>query len=359
MTGGHVTPALAIIDELNSHEIVFVGRKYALEHEQTLSLEYKEILKRNIKFINLTTGRLNRSVSLHGIMSVFRIPLGFIQGFQIITKERPNALLSFGGYLAVPVAFWAWFFQIPVYTHEQTIEPGLANRVLAFFAKKIFSSFEETRAYFPERKTILTGNPVRKSVLKVQKKTFDVPENVSTIYVTGGSLGSHSINKHIKTILHELLKSFVVIHQTGDTKEYKDFEELLAFRKKFSKTLQERYILKKHFFADEIGYVYNISDFVIGRSGANTFFELLTLEKPAIFIPLPWSGKKEQQKHAEIFKTYNVGEIFQQSEPSEKLLQLIKKVSNNLKTYKKNFRQLKYLYKEDATSIIIKEITQK
>lgn len=356
VTGGHLTPALAVIDKLKDHEIIFVGRKYALEHEQTLSLEYKEITGRSIRFIDLTTGRVNRSISLRDFLSILRIPLGFYQAFHIIRKEKPDRVLSFGSYLATPVTFWSWLFRIPVFSHEQTIQPGLSSRFIALFSKKVFVSFGETLRYFPPHKTVLTGNPIRQSIFTIQEKPFILKKNKPVLYVTGGSLGSHSLNMHVKDLLTKLLEDFIIIHQTGDTKEYQDFEQLQKYRDHMSKELSGRYFLRRHFFEGELGYIFSLSDIVIGRAGANTFFELLALEKPTIFIPLPWSRHKEQQKQAEIFKQNGVGEVFPQSEKSDRLLELISKIQRHQAKYKNNFQKLKFLYKKNAAETITKEL---
>ncbi len=360
ITGGHLTPALAIIDELKKTkpdvEIIFVGRKYSLDSEKTLSLEYKEITKRKIVFIPFYAGRLTRVINFQSIINFLKIPLGFINGFFVINQYRPDFVFSFGSYLALPIVFWSYIYKIPIFTHEQTINPGLANRIIAQFAKKIFISFEKAKDHFKKRQVILTGNPIRKSVFEIIKKPFNIKKDRPVIYITGGSLGSHSINLHIKKILKSLLKKYIVIHQTGDTKQYHDYEDLLKIKENLPNDLKNNYFLVKHFFEDEIGYIYSISDLVIGRSGANTFFELLYLKKPAIFIPLPWSAGKEQQYHAEIFAKAGCGEIFHQIETSEKLLRLIDKMINNLYFYKKNFLNLQNLYHENAASFIIKEI---
>ncbi len=350
ITGGHVTPALAVIEELKDNEVVFVGRKYALEHEQTLSFEYKEITKRNIKFIHLSTGRLNKSFSF------LKIPYGFYQAYFIVQKEKPQAVLTFGSYLSVPIAWWTRFFNIPVYLHEQTSIPGRAAKLIGKFAKKVFISFPETDMYFPKEKVLLTGNPVRKGISTIDKKPFIIDKTQPVIYITGGSLGSHSINLHIETLLYSLLQKYIIIHQAGDTKQYNDFERLVEVQKKLPENFRKKYFLRKHFSEEEIGYIYSISDLVVGRAGANTFFELITLEKPAVFIPLPWSAEKEQQKQAEIFKTARVGEIFSQSDQSEHLEEKIEIVINNLSKYKENFKNLKKLYKENAARTIVSEI---
>jgi len=363
ITGGHLAPALAIIEELNKTkpnvEIIFVGRKYALDSEKTISFEYKEITKRKIPFIPLQAGRLTRILSLRSLRSLFRTPLGFFRGFFIINEYLPDVILSFGSYLAVPLVFWGFIFRIPSFTHEQTLKPGLANKIISFFSKKTFVAFEESRKYFSLKKTIVTGNPIRRAIFIVKKKPFEIKKNRPVIYITGGILGSHSVNEHIKRIIIKLLDSYIVIHQTGETKEYHDYEDLLKIKNNLPKELSDRYFLSKHFFEDEIGYIYSLADLVVGRAGANTFFELINLKKPAVFIPLPWSSGKEQQRHAEIFARAGVGEIFHQIETSEKLLRIIYKMIENIESYRNNFKSLSYLYKSNASQFIVKEIFRK
>lgn len=360
ITGGHLAPALAIIELLKkTHkniEIIFVGRKYALDSEKTISLEYKEISKRKILFIPLQAGRLTRILSIKSLRNILRVPLGFMRAFFIINEHRPDIILSFGGYLALPIVFWSWIFRKKIFTHEQTIKPGLANKIISLFSQKIFLAFPDAKKYFPEGKVVITGNPVRKATFTVINKPFTIIKDRPVIYITGGTLGSHSINEHVKKIIASLLNDFIVIHQTGETKEYSDFEKLMDMKNKLPSELLNRYYLVKHFFEDEIGYIYSVSDLVVGRSGANTFFELVKLKKPAIFIPLPWASGKEQQYHAEIFAKNEVGEIFHQIETSEKLLRLIRQVVKNIGTYRKNFKSLNYLYKNNADEFIVQEI---
>ena len=364
ITGGHLTPALAVIDKIieslqtKTISLIFVGRKYALDSEQTLSLEYKEITKRNIPFISLHAGRITRLMTFRSFINMLKIPIGFIHAFVALRQQTPDVILSFGGYLAIPVAIVGWLLRIPVFTHEQTICPGLANRIIAFFSKKIFYSFPESKHFFPPRKSILSGNPVRNTVFKIIDKPIDVDRTKPVIYITGGSLGSHGINEHIRTILPTLLQNYVVIHQTGDIKEYNDYEHLLRYRRTFPEEIRKRFFPIKHFFDNEIGYIYSVSDMVVARAGANTFFELIHLKKPTIFIPLPWSAQKEQQKHAEFFKNYKIGEVFEQKEPSARLLELIRAVVSHKDTYIKNFEALPFQIRRDATDVIIHEITQ-
>jgi UDP-N-acetylglucosamine--N-acetylmuramyl-(pentapeptide) pyrophosphoryl-undecaprenol N-acetylglucosamine transferase len=359
ITGGHVTPALAVIDELQKGhhdvQIIFVGRKYTSETEHVDSMEYKEVTKRNVPFFHLVTGRLTRVISFQSFKNLLKVPVGFIGALKILSQHKPDAILSFGGYLALPVAYVGYMMKIPVYTHEQTIHPGLANRIIAKVAKKVFISFEESKQYF-KSDVVLTGNPIREQILQIVKKPFEIEKDRPVIYITGGSLGSHSINVHIETILKDLLRKYQVIHQTGNVKEYNDNERLQKLRSSFHPSLQHLYIIKEHVQSDELGYVFSKADVVISRSGANTFFELLTLKKPAIFIPLPWSGYGEQQKQADLFKAWGTGEVFDQERKSAELLDMIDSMIKNLDRYKENFEKLPAHYPKNAAQSIIKAI---
>lgn len=352
ITGGHVTPALACIDILlhtPSVEIVFVGRKYMSTGEKNLSLEYQEVTARKIPFLNLTAGRFTRALNINTIFNILFLPLGFLQALAVILFEKPDKILSFGGYLALPVAVIASIYKIPVYTHEQTIRPGLTNRIISFFAKKVFISFKESQQYFSPSKTILTGNPIRRQVFEVTEKPFQVPKHKKIIYVTGGSLGSHEVNQHVENILTVLLENYVIIHQTGNVSRFNDFGRLSTIK-------NENYFVISHARSSEIGYIYSKADLLISRAGANTFAEIIALNKPAILIPLPISAYGEQQRQAEILREAGVAEIFDETEGDAKLLEMIDKMMKNIESYKSNFKKLSSLYTKDAAKEIVREI---
>ncbi|MCX7881286.1 MAG: glycosyltransferase [Patescibacteria group bacterium] len=362
ITGGHLGPAIAFIDEiLNSSlktkiEFIFVGRKYNLDDDKTLSLEYQEIKKRKIRFYHLTTGRLTRSLTKKTFFQLLKIPQGFLGVENILKETSPDLIFSFGGYLGLPIVIQGFFKKIPIYIHEQTIAPGLTNKIAGVLANKIFVSFPETKDCFDKKKVIISGNLIRPQIFKIIKTPFSIKKTLPVIYVTGGSLGSHSLNLHLERVINFLLEDFIVVHQTGGVKEYNDFERLNKLRKNLPKAKQERYYIRKFFLSDEIGYIYSLADLVIGRAGANTFFELLALEKPAIFVPLPWSANQEQEKQAKIFLENKAGEIFNQKEESKKLLFLIKKIFSQINFYQENVKKLKTKYCFNGTKIILKEI---
>ncbi len=352
ITGGHITPALAVLDELKDCDIVIVGRQHALSSDSSDSLEYKEIVSRNLKFINLDAGRLTRVLSVSSLVNILKIPLGLANAILILKKEKPDVVLTFGGYIALPIALAAHVLRIPILTHEQTIRPGSANRLIGKLAKKIFISFPVSKQYFPVSKVILSGNPVRKEVSKVINQIKNFKKEKPVLYITGGSTGSHDVNSLIFKILTKLLEKFTVIHQTGSSTEYRDFDKTSMFK-------NENYFPFTHIESNLIGFVYSQSDLVISRGGANTVFELLATKKPSLIIPLPWSAFDEQQKHAEYLRSLGVAEIFDQSHPSDELLSSIESMFASLEKYKKNFDTIDQPYgTQNAAKQITKEVLE-
>lgn len=352
ITGGHITPALAVVDELKDCDVVIVGRQHALSADRSDSLEYKEVIRKNLRFINLNAGRLTRVLSFSSFVNAAKIPLGLVSAMLILKKERPDVVLTFGGYIALPVALAASILKIPIITHEQTIRPGSANSFIARLAKKIMISFPASSHYFPSGKTVLSGNPVRKEVLKVVDKIKNFKKNKPVVYITGGSTGSHDLNSLIFKILPELLKKYTVIHQTGSSTEFRDFDKTAMYK-------NDNYFPFTHIESNLIGYVYLQSDLVISRGGANTVFELLATKKPSIIIPLPWSAFDEQQKHAEYLRSLGVAEIFDQSRPSEELLSAVESILASLEKYRKNFDTIDQPYEsQNPAKQIAKEVME-
>ncbi len=334
--GGHLSPAFSVIQEFKEEEVLLIGRKYAIEGDSALSLEFQFAKEYKVPFKEITAGRLQRKFTVHTISSIFKFPFGFFQAISILRSFKPNVVVGFGGYVELPVIFAAKIFGIPVVIHEQTFQAGFANRIASFFADKILISWESSREYFPQGKTVLTGNPVRKEILDALVKVKVNSENKHTnpvIYITGGSLGSHKINLLVQGCLEELLGIATVIHQTGDSKVFADFDKLDSVKQKLSKSFKEKYTLGKFFSTKEVVSIYKKADLVICRSGVNTVTELFYLQKPALLIPLSFAQKNEQYKNAEFLKKMGLAEIGSENLNPKDFLNLINLMIKNLKNY--------------------------
>ncbi len=355
ITGGHLTPALSVIEQLpRDAHVLYVGRKYALEGDKAFSLEYQTILNMHIPFAELKTGRLQRKLTIHTIPSLLRLPLGLAQAMKIVSSYKPDVILSFGGYVSVPVAFAAKLKGIPIVIHEQTLEAGLANRVIAPFASKICISWQTSAKFFPKNKTILTGNPAVATILDHIKPTKKQASILPKIVIVGGSLGSHAINLLVEGALEKLTTEFHILHQTGDAKQFGDFDRLVAKKNTLEKKLQDRYLPIKFIDPKDIISAFQQADLVVTRAGINTITTLLLLNKPAFVIPLPVSQNNEQRKNGLFLKEHGLGEVVSQdSLTAEKFFNYIHAMIKNKDKYI-NTKELSELliHKKSAQKII-------
>lgn len=330
--GGHHNSALVVADELKkrNHEIFWFGHKYSMIGDANPSAEYLEVIQKGIPFYELKAGKWQ--VSSNFWRNFIRIPFGFFQSFVLLLKIRPDLIVSFGGYLALPVAVAGFLLGIPVVTHEQTVISGRANRIIAKIAKKVFVSYLSSVKYFSPKKVVYTGLPLRREILVKGKKIFE--NGKMTIYVTGGKQGSHLINQVIFSILPLLLEKYNVIHQCGSTSLFNDIKTANTMKIKLGGKAGN-YLVKEYFSPEEIGRIFHSADLVVSRAGAHTVYELFALKKPAILIPITWSSQGEQKKNADLLVEIGLAMILTESKMKEgKLLETIINFGQNLDSYK-------------------------
>lgn len=366
LTGGHFTPCYSVWEELTKRDpklqVLFFGRKHALSNDKTLSLEYSTFRnKNNLLFINLITGKLHRYFCFDNFLLPVKFLTGFLQSFYYLITKRPDIIISFGGYLSVPVVLAGWMLRIPIISHEQTLGMGLATKINSHLSNIICVSFEKSLQYFPKNKTILTGNPIRKSIINaIIPEEFKKYQkfNLPIIFVTGGNLGSHFINNLIADNLLALLKSYVVVHQCGSAYNNRDLLMLNKIKDKLPENLQERYFLTSNINPEDTGGMYKLASLVISRSGINTTCELLYLKKPSILIPLPIAAKNEQEENAKLLADAGFGRIILQEQASGKILinEINNLLSSNKTTAQKNNIDVKIF--EIAAKKIVEQIEQ-
>jgi UDP-N-acetylglucosamine--N-acetylmuramyl-(pentapeptide) pyrophosphoryl-undecaprenol N-acetylglucosamine transferase len=246
----------------------------------------------------------------------------------------------------------AWILGNPCNNHEQTVRGGLANRIISRFAKKIAISWTESLNYFPKEKCVLTGNPVRLEILRLKKKRTSLP----VVFVTGGNQGAHSINEAVLEVIEPLLERYVVIHQTGASEKYKDYEMLIARVSQLPPKLRNRYRGAKWLNSSEQAEAYSLASIVVGRSGANTVSEIAALALPALFIPLPWAGGKEQEKNAQVLASIGAAVVLPQERLTPKrLLAGVNSILDDVDRYKKAAKGAKKLINTNAAEVFVDE----
>ncbi len=303
-TGGHVSPAVAIIARLRERsategwtlELLYVG--------SVTGVERRTVTGMGVPYVAIQTGKLRRYLSPQTPVDLLgRLPAGFFQAMSALRRFKPDVIFSTGGYVCVPTVIAGRILGIPSLTHEQTALVGLANRIAGRFASKVAISFPASAAYFPPGKTILTGNPVRPTIYEGDAARgaalFGFDPDVPTLYITGGAQGSHAINMAVLEALPRLLDCCQVVHQCGEGPDGSgdDLRALQQAHEELSSQQKGRYHVQA-FVGDEIGDVYALASLVVGRSGAGTVNELASLGKPSVLVPLPGSAGGEQEANA-------------------------------------------------------------
>ncbi len=282
-TLGPVTPLLAIFDIVKEKypdaEFLWIGTKQGPEKEL--------IEKQGIKFTTISSGKLRRYVSIWNLVDIARVVIGLFQSLKIMWKEDPDLCISAGGYISVPVHWAAWLSGTSTWVHQQDVAIGLANRLMAPFAKIVTTALEENASGFSKKKTVWLGNPVRQEILRGKKedgiKRFSLKKNEPVLFATGGGTGSMRVNQLIVQAVQHLGGVCQVIHLSGKERPQELVDRAV---KHFD------YYQVHQFFTEEMKDAYAVADLAISRGGFGTITELAALGRAAILVPKP--GHQEE-----------------------------------------------------------------
>ncbi len=360
ISGGHLTPALSLIEYIQekypNDSVTFIGRIYSKANKKQLSQEKNEIEKLGVQFVSFESSKLSSNNFFAKITSIPRLIVATIKAIGILIRLKPNVFISFGGYLAIPIAFASWILRIPIITHEQTRSAGVANILISKIANKIALSYPESQDFFPLNRSEITGNLIRKSVLKPTKKLpvwIKKKPTKPILYITGGSQGSEIINQTVSEILKPLLKKWYVIHQCGKPVGNRNYKkELQRIKSKLSQANQSTYKIREWISQPELSWIYSNCTGIISRAGANTTEEIALKGIPSILIPLPFSHNDEQLKNALALSDSKQAILLEQKnlnpevllEATEILKKFNRKFSRNLQLFSKSKNSEQKLY---------------
>lgn len=321
-TGGHIYPALAVATQLREQyqaEILFLGSDDGLETEILPAAGFP--------LAAVKAGKLRRYIAWETITGVMRVPVGLWQAINIVRKFQPGAAFTSGGYVAVPAGLAARLNGVPLLMHQQDVPPNLSNRLVAPLAARISVAFAGSLAYFPARKTLHLGNPVRQAILDVRdtasqeaRKALGFDSEEPLLLVTGGSQGARHLNQVTGQALPGLLASCQVLQISGRDL----YNETLALAESTlagqDEALRKRYRLVPYL-NKEMPLALQAASLVVCRSGASTLSELAVLGKPSILVPLPPAiGSSPQEANAEVFARKQAAQVIKDSDLKPEIL---------------------------------------
>lgn len=326
-TGGHIYPALAIINKIKEmepeSEILYIGTNDRMEH--TI------IPEKGIPFFGIDISGINRK----NIFKNFKVYKLYKKNIKILKNKikefNPDIVIGVGGYVTAPVIYSAKKLGYKTFIHEQNQIPGISNKFLSKYADRIGVSLPESIKYFPKKKVFYSGNPRSEEVIKaipINKKELGLNENKKLVVIVMGSLGSTTMNNKFKEIL-PLFKN-------------KDYEVIFVTGKNYYEYFKNGSIsnnVKIVPYLDNMLSILKKTDLIVTRAGASTIAEITALGLPSIMIPSPYVTHNHQLKNAQALEKENATVIIEEKDfNSEILLKNIDSILNDSLKYE-NMKQ--------------------
>lgn len=344
-TGGHIYPAIAIADALKSlypsASFLFVGAIGKMEMEKVPKAGY--LIK------GIWISGLKRGSILKNLLLPFKLVVSFFQSLLILLYFKPDFVVGTGGFASGTIVLIAHYLKIKTLIQEQNSFAGITNKLLGKRVDLVAVAFPKMDYFFPNEKIILTGNPVRESLIKIGQKRdlallhFKLNPKKRTLVILGGSLGARSINNLVEKYLDIFIENNLqVILQCGK-----------MYSNKFKKYSNSKDIYV-YDFVEEMDLLYAAADVFISRAGANSISELSIVGKPMILIPSPNVTDNHQEYNARALSNLGGALLLFENEIKNKFLQTFENLlSLDVKEVQK---KLHLFAKPRATKEIIKHI---
>ena len=315
-TAGHVNPALALAEELSArgHHVRFFG--------QEAKLEGRLVPEAGFELAAVRVSGFDRSRPWTGVTSLVSVARAR-RTVRAHFRERgvPDVAVGFGAYVEVPLLMECRRAGVPYLLHEQNSVTGLANKLMAGHARGVCVSVPAARAAFESRGVdagaiVLTGNPVRRSVVDADRKAgraaFGVRDDQVMLLVFGGSLGARSVNEAVAALKGELLArpDLVVVHSTGA-------DGLEATRAALALTPEEGARWQVVPYISNMGEALAAADLVLSRAGASSIAEIAALAVPAVLVPYPFATADHQTTNARFLTDAGAARLVRDDELAE------------------------------------------
>ena len=346
-TGGHIYPALAIIDKFKEKEkdleVIYIGTHNRME---------KDIVPaRGIKYEAIEIYGFSKKDIIRDVKNLFLINKGYKKCLKIMKEFKPDVVIGVGGYVTYPVIKAAKKLGIKTFIHEQNAIPGKSNKMLSKYADIIGVSFSESEKYFKNANRVkYTGNPCGEAAIKakeITKTSLGLTKTKKLVLIVAGSLGSETLNNTFKNFLHKTeAKNYEVLYITGKA-HYDNFMKNATYPKN----------VKVLPYLDNLSGLMKGTDLMITRAGASTISEILSIGIPAIFIPSPYVANNHQYFNAQELKNKKAAEMIEEKDlNSDLLLKSIDGILNNEKKYNNMKTNIKKLGVNNSSEIIYNAI---
>lgn len=288
-TGGHVYPGLAVLEALKAAgpiDVLYVGGRG--------SVEERLVARTGLPFAGIPAGGLHGLAPWRAARNLVKLAQGFFAALRLGRRRRPDALFVTGGYASVPVALAAWVLRVPILLYLPDIEPGLAVRFIARLATRIGVTVEDSRAFLPTHKVVVTGYPVRPEFAGIDRTAaraaLGLPEGEPVLLMFGGSTGARSINRAVVEQLDGLLEVAHVVHISGE----RDWSWVAARVDALPATARGRYHSYPYLHGAAMGQALAAADLAVCRAGASTLGELPYFGLPAVLVPYPYAWRYQK-----------------------------------------------------------------
>ena len=357
-TGGHIYPALAIAKRIKEDysyaKILYVGTKTGMEADL--------VPKEGIDFKAIRVKGFTRKISLDTIKSVKELVLGLNDAKKVINDFKPDLVIGTGGYVCGPIVLIAALKKIPTMIHEQNAFPGVTNRILSRFVDRIAGSFEESKNHFKNTsKLVITGNPIRKDIINVNKnlayKDLNINKNIPFILSFGGSGGQKKLNDSIMEVikLNQSNEDIQILHVTGK----RHYENFIKGLKDKGVEIKDSKNIKVIPYLFEMPKAQSIADIIITSGGAISISEITAMGVPSIIIPKAYTTDNHQEFNARALDEKGAGVMVLEKDLSgQKLNTLIWELLRDENRLNIMARNSKKLGKIDATDKIMDIINE-
>lgn len=348
-TGGHIYPAVSIAQSLkeilSDVEILFVGAEG--------KMEMKKVPESGFKIVGLWISGLQRKLSLQNLIFPLKVISSVWKSFGLIKSFKPDAVIGVGGYASGPLLFAATKKKLPTLIQEQNSYAGLTNKLLAKGVSKICVAHDGMEKYFPKEKLIVTGNPVRKTILLEDSRKkeaydfFNFSINKKTILIVGGSLGARTLNECVLSGYEKLKKSgYQVIWQTGG----------YYFNEMIERVGSQADNIRMFDFLREMNYAYAVADVTISRAGALSIAELMLTGKASILVPSPNVAEDHQTINAKALSDRGAAILVTDKEANKELIDIAFELIKDEPKKDELSKNIKAMAHPDAAKDIANEV---